>query len=145
LVAKISSTEKFLARKQYFNFQKYATLNFWPERSAVRVSLHTPFWLLCASQFAEIAQYILAALCESVSTDCTILCTLQLFLSKESPKQATRQQIHPPATSQRNYPTSNQPENHPVTYQLPCKDRTTLLRGMTVGCLCLAHIRLRER
>ena len=145
MVAKISSTEKILARKQYFNFQKYATLNFWPELAAVRVSSHTPFWLLCASQFTEIAQYILAALCESVSTNCTILCTLQSFLSKESPKQATRQQIHSPATSQRNYPTSNQPETHPVTYQLPCKDRTTLLRGMIVGCLCLAHIRLRER
>jgi hypothetical protein len=55
LVAKISATEKILARKQYFNFQKNATLNFWPELSAVRVSSHTPFWLLCASQFAQIA------------------------------------------------------------------------------------------
>ena len=90
LVAKISSTEKIWARKQYFNSLKYATLNFWPDLAAVRVSSHTPFWLLCAIQFAQIVQYILAALCKSVDIDCTIhfVCSVRVSLHTERPQKA---------------------------------------------------------
>ena len=88
LVAQISSTEKIWTGKQYFNFQKYATLNFWPERAALRVSSHTPFWLLCAIQFTQIVQYVLAALCESVRTDCTIhsVCSVRVSSHTERPQ-----------------------------------------------------------